>query len=115
MLTVLPPTGLFPAVGMHSEGEEVRLNLDARWQHSGVTLMSIDSCEEDWSRLHDVRINGQVNCTTCCRLLSDSQVCCCPGTGSALPSGVQVRRMKPGHWSRSVTFISFGALPLLFW
>jgi len=61
VLTVLPPEGLYPAVGMHSEGEEVRLSLDAQWQHSGVTLMSIDSCEEDWSRLHDVRINGQVN------------------------------------------------------
>jgi len=60
VLTVLPAEGLYPAVGMHSEGEEVRLNLDAEWQHSGVTLMSIDSCEEDWSRLHDIRINGQV-------------------------------------------------------
>ena len=62
MLTVLPADGLYPAVGMHSDGEEVKLNLDAQWQHSDVTLMSIDSCEEDWSRLHDVRINGQVSC-----------------------------------------------------
>jgi len=60
VLSVLPAEGLYPAVGMHSEGEEVRLNLVAQWQHSDVTLMSIDSCEEDWSRLHDVRINGQV-------------------------------------------------------
>jgi len=63
VLTALPPEGLYPAVSMHSEAEEVRLNLDAQWQHSGVTLMSIDSCEEDWSRLHDVRINGQVSDT----------------------------------------------------
>jgi hypothetical protein len=55
----MPPEGLNPAVGMHSEGEEVRLNLDARWDD--VVLMSIDSCEEDWLRLHDIRINGQVN------------------------------------------------------
>ena len=60
MLTLLPPEGLNPAVGMQSEGEEVKLNLDAKWEHSDVILMSIDSCEEDWSRLHDVRINGQV-------------------------------------------------------
>jgi hypothetical protein len=60
VLTVMPPEGLMPAVGMHSEGEEVRLNLDARWDHSEVILMSIDSCEEDWSRLHDVRVNGQL-------------------------------------------------------
>ena len=54
----MPPDGLHPAVGMHSEGEEVKLHLDARWDD--VVLMSIDSCEEDWSRLHDIRINGQV-------------------------------------------------------
>lgn len=60
MLTVLPAEGFYPAVGMHSDGEEVRLNLDAQWHHSDVTLMSIDTCEEDWSSLHDVRINGQV-------------------------------------------------------
>jgi len=64
VLTVLPSEGLYPAVGMHSDGEEVRLSLDAEWQYSGVTLMSIDSCEEDWWRLHDVRVNGQV--TTHC-------------------------------------------------
>jgi len=61
VLTVLPAEGLHPAVGMHSEGEEVRLNLEAQWQHSVVTLMSIDSCDEDWARLHDVRISGQVS------------------------------------------------------
>lgn len=60
MSTVVPPEGLNPAVGMHSEGEEVRLNLDAKWEHSDVILMSIDSCEEDWARLHEVRVNGQV-------------------------------------------------------
>ena len=57
----MPQRGLHPAVGMHSEGEEVRINLDAKWEHPFVTLMSIDSCEEDWIRLHDVRVNGQVS------------------------------------------------------
>lgn len=65
MSTVVPPEGLHPAVGMHSEGEEVRLNLDAKWEHSDVILMSIDSCEEDWARLHEVRVNGQVVFASC--------------------------------------------------
>ena len=60
VLAPMPPEGLYPAIGMHSEGEEVRINVDARWEHSDVTLMSIDNCEEEWARLHDVRINGQV-------------------------------------------------------
>ena len=60
VLTLMPPEGLHPAVGMHSEGEEVKLNLEARWEQSEVILMSIDSCEEDWSRLHDIRVSGQV-------------------------------------------------------
>lgn len=54
----MPAEGLNPAVGMHSEGEEVRLNLDARWDD--VVMMALDSYEEDWSRLHDIRIIGQV-------------------------------------------------------
>ena len=56
----MPAEGLFPAVGLHSEGEEVRLHMDAEWERKEVILMSIDNCEEDWSRLHDVRLNGQV-------------------------------------------------------
>ena len=60
VLCSMPAQGLFPAVGLHSEGEEVRLNLDAEWEHKDVILMSIDNCEEEWSRLHDVRINGMV-------------------------------------------------------
>ena len=59
----MPADGLYPCVGMHSEGEEVRLNLDAPWEHSDVILMSIDNYEEEWARLHDIRINGQVRRT----------------------------------------------------
>jgi hypothetical protein len=59
VLTAMPAEGLYPAVGMHSDGEEVRLNLGVHWD--SVVLMSIDSCEEDWLRLHDIRINGQVS------------------------------------------------------
>ncbi|XP_064634542.1 SPRY domain-containing protein 3-like isoform X2 [Lineus longissimus] len=60
VLAPMPGDGLFPAVGMHSEGEEVKINLDIEWQHQDVILMSIDNTEEEWSRLHDVRVNGQV-------------------------------------------------------
>ena len=61
VLSQIPPEGLFPCVGMHSEGEEVKVNLDAQWEHSDVILMSIDNYEEEWARLHDVRLNGQVS------------------------------------------------------
>jgi len=61
LLVVMLIDGFHPAVGMHSEGEEVKIDLDAKWEHSDVILMSIDSCEEDWSRLHGIRINGQVH------------------------------------------------------
>ncbi|XP_034027916.1 SPRY domain-containing protein 3 [Thalassophryne amazonica] len=51
--------GLFPAVGMHSMGEEVRVDLQAEWlleEDDGV--MMVDSHEDDWGRLFDVRVSG---------------------------------------------------------
>ncbi|KAM6394943.1 LOW QUALITY PROTEIN: SPRY domain-containing protein 3 [Rhynochetos jubatus] len=56
--TALPlcPEGLFPAVGMHSLGEEVRLRLQAEPEEEGA--MMVDSLEEEWGRLHDVRVCG---------------------------------------------------------
>ena len=62
----MPVEGLFPAVGLHSEGEEVRINLEAEWQHQDHILMSIDNCEEEWSRLHDVRLTGTVSTKGLC-------------------------------------------------
>ncbi|XP_013390022.1 SPRY domain-containing protein 3 isoform X2 [Lingula anatina] len=56
----IPVDGFFPAVGMHSEGEEVVINSDAEWHYSDEILMSVDDCEEEWSRLHDIRLNGQI-------------------------------------------------------
>lgn len=53
--------GLFPAVGMHSMGEEVKVDLQAEWfleQDDGV--MMVDSHEDDWGRLYDVRASGTV-------------------------------------------------------
>ncbi|GFV79406.1 SPRY domain-containing protein 3 [Trichonephila clavipes] len=49
---------LYPAVGFHSVGEEVRLSLDMRWMPEEDMSMCIDSNEEEWSRLHDIKLNG---------------------------------------------------------
>ncbi|KAM9341970.1 SPRY domain-containing protein 3 [Pholidichthys leucotaenia] len=51
--------GLFPAVGMHSTGEEVKVDLQAEWfleEEDGV--MVVDSHEDDWGRLYDIRVSG---------------------------------------------------------
>ncbi|KAL8603792.1 hypothetical protein ACOMHN_058527 [Nucella lapillus] len=56
----VPPGGFHPAVGMHSEGEEVQLHLQADWETHESMQMAVDHCEDDWKRLHDVRLCGQV-------------------------------------------------------
>ncbi|XP_061909493.1 SPRY domain-containing protein 3 isoform X1 [Entelurus aequoreus] len=51
--------GLFPAVGMHSMGEEVKVDLQAEWLlKEDDTMMMVDSHEDDWGRLTDVRVSG---------------------------------------------------------
>ena len=57
----VPPGGLHPAVGMHSEGEEVQLHVNAVWESEESMLMAVDHCEDDWKRLHDVRLCGLVS------------------------------------------------------
>ncbi|KAJ7999266.1 hypothetical protein DPEC_G00213650 [Dallia pectoralis] len=53
------PGKLYPAVGMHSLGEEVQLNLEAEWRLEGEDgLMLVDSHEEEWARLHDVTVTS---------------------------------------------------------
>ncbi|PNF22199.1 SPRY domain-containing protein 3 [Cryptotermes secundus] len=59
MLVSLPMGGLYPAVGMHSIGEEVRLFLGLNWVPEEDSLMSVDTNEEEWYRLSDIRLNGQ--------------------------------------------------------
>ncbi|XP_061688829.1 SPRY domain-containing protein 3 [Syngnathoides biaculeatus] len=50
---------LYPAVGMHSLGEEVLLDLHAEWKmEEDDGLMIVDSHEDDWGRLHDIRVSG---------------------------------------------------------
>ena len=56
------PDGLYPAVGMHSLGEEVLLDLNAEWgMDEDDGQMIVDSHEEDWGRLHDVKVTGTVS------------------------------------------------------
>lgn len=38
MTVPYPPGGLYPAVGLHSDGEQVRLNLDAEWHEETVAF-----------------------------------------------------------------------------
>lgn len=53
---------LHPAVGMHSLGEEVLLDLNADWwPEEDDGQMIVDSYEDDWSCLHDVRLMGTVS------------------------------------------------------
>ena len=55
------PVGLFPAVGMHSMGEEVKVDLQAEWfLEVDDSMMMVDSHEDDWGRLFDVRVSGTV-------------------------------------------------------
>ncbi|TRY96109.1 hypothetical protein DNTS_015578, partial [Danionella cerebrum] len=52
-------SGLFPAIGMHSLGEEVRLDLQAEWgSEEEDSVMMVDSHEDEWARLYDVRVSG---------------------------------------------------------
>ncbi|KAG7519906.1 SPRY domain-containing protein 3-like [Solea senegalensis] len=53
--------GLFPAVGMHSMGEEVKVDLQAEWfLEEDDSMMMVDSHEDDWGRLYDVRVRGML-------------------------------------------------------
>lgn len=55
------PDPLYPAVGMHSLGEEVMLDLNAEWgPDEDEGLMIVDSHEDDWARLHDVKVTGTI-------------------------------------------------------
>lgn len=45
---------------MHSLGEEVRLITNIQFAPEEDTMMSVDSCEDEWYRLNDIRLNGPV-------------------------------------------------------
>jgi len=52
----LPVGGRYTAVGMHSVGEEVRLFLGLNWIPEQDSLMSVDTNEEEWYCLNDIRL-----------------------------------------------------------
>ena len=39
---------------------QVVLSLELRWAPEEDIAMSVDCGEEEWRRLHDIRLNGQV-------------------------------------------------------
>lgn len=55
-----PVGGLYPAICLSSQGCEVQLGRTVKWVDSEDTYMCIDSNEDDWVRLHDIRLNGSV-------------------------------------------------------
>ncbi|XP_078407448.1 SPRY domain-containing protein 3-like [Cetorhinus maximus] len=57
----LPLESLHPAVGMHSIGEQVQIDLQAEWAWADEdSLMVVDNHEDDWARLHDMKVSGPV-------------------------------------------------------
>lgn len=89
--TIMPlsPEGLFPAVGMHSLGEEVRLHLHAELgnEEEDDSVMMVDSYEDEWGRLHDVKVCGTVSEHLC----SEREECVgCPGWGASCAGHLQV-------------------------
>lgn len=55
-----PPGGFFPAFGLQNQPEEVRVTMDLQWNAEDDIAMSVDSGEDEWHRLHDIRLNGQL-------------------------------------------------------
>jgi len=55
-----PGGGLYPAFGLQKQPEEVRLIMDLHWSPEDDVAMSVDCGEEEWHRLHDIRLNGQL-------------------------------------------------------
>ncbi|XP_033638947.1 SPRY domain-containing protein 3-like [Asterias rubens] len=56
---VIPYKGLCPAVSMASPSQMVRFKARCDWL-SQEEEMVIDSCEDEWARLHDVTVHGQI-------------------------------------------------------
>lgn len=103
--------GLFPAVGMHSMGEEVKVDLRAEWfleQDDGV--MMVDSHEDDWGRLYDVRASGTVR--PVCFTLARSRVA--NAVQTLIPVGnSRGRSVIGGGEGRAVFSSSLLSLPTL--
>ena len=59
--------GLHPVVGMHSVGEMAQLTIipgiSSLGDASVDDFMVVDDSEDEWVKVHDVKINGQVSKT----------------------------------------------------
>ena len=68
--------GFHPVVGMHSEGETAQLTVIPGLAPSiDSTLddfMLVDDAEEEWVKIHDVKVNGQVSDIIVVRSLTHS-------------------------------------------
>ena len=57
--------GLHPVVGMHSGGETAQLvvipGLAPVIDTTSDDFMAVDDTEEEWLKVHDVKVNGQVS------------------------------------------------------
>ena len=57
--------GLHPIVGMQYEGESVLLTVipgvSSSPEVGADDFMVVDDTEEEWVKIHDVKVNGQVN------------------------------------------------------
>lgn len=47
-------------VSMNSCGEEVRIITHMHYIQDEDVMMSVDSCEDEWYRLSDIKLNGPV-------------------------------------------------------
>merc|ERR1712110_699200 len=56
----IPPGGFFPALSIHSVGESARIRSGLRYIPEEDIMMMVDSCEDDWLSLHDIRLNGPI-------------------------------------------------------
>ncbi|XP_059468342.1 SPRY domain-containing protein 3-like isoform X2 [Neocloeon triangulifer] len=56
----VPYKGFFPMVSMSSCGEEVRIMTQMHYIQDEDVMMSVDSCEDEWYRLSDIKLNGPV-------------------------------------------------------
>jgi hypothetical protein len=58
----VPYKGFYPMVSMNSCGEEVRIITHMHYIQDEDVMMSVDSCEDEWYRLSDIKLNGPVCC-----------------------------------------------------
>ncbi|XP_042898988.1 SPRY domain-containing protein 3 [Parasteatoda tepidariorum] len=56
----MPAGGLYPAVGLNAFGAQLFYIGRSKWTPEEDMSMCIDSNEEEWSRLHDIKLNGSI-------------------------------------------------------